>query len=166
MTEVKNTILEVWHDEATNTFLDTICKQQERMITLPNRQTIRNYMDSLDISYQDIRSHRNIPTPSFCIYANGSMIKDSGTWTNIRKYLANREYRLKFQEPGIIETPLRKCSICHRTDHPLGLCPFLEIQNWNGPTKAYDLPLLDLEGRGYDPVNFRDRFRLRNSHYP
>ena len=95
-TEVKNAILEVWHNEAMNTFLDTICEQQEGMTYLPNRQTIWNYMDSLEISYQDIRSCGNIPMPSFCIYTNRSMIKDSSTWTTIRKYLANREYKLKF----------------------------------------------------------------------
>ena len=165
-TEVQNAILEVWHDEETNAFINTICKQQRGPKTTTDRLAICNFMDTLTVVYQDIRTRGNIPTPSFCIYTDGNMINDSSTWITLRKYLWNREYRLKFQEPRTNEIPSRHCGICHSTDHLSGLCPFPDIQGWNGPTKAYDPLLMDIEGRRNEQLNTRDRFRQRLSHYP
>ena len=116
-TEVQNAILEVWHDEETNAFIDTVCMQQREPKTTTDRLAICNFMDMLIVVYQDIRTRGNIPMPSFCIYTDGNTINNSSTWINLRKYLGNREYRLKFQEPRMNKIPSRHCGICHGVDH-------------------------------------------------
>jgi len=160
MEQLEKTIEEVWHDEATFTFLKTICEQVPVETQKQAEQTLLAFIDSMRVTQLDTKNKGDIPAPSFCVYASGNIINEESTWCRLRNYLASREYKIKFQDPGIVYIPHRPCSLCHGADHPRGLCPFPQKKGWNGPTGKIDSPLIDLERRS-DTTSFRDRNRAK-----
>ena len=155
--EVYQAIHEVWHDETTGAFLDTICNEIPDESRDEAERTLLSFINSMWTTILDTRHRGNIPAPTFCIYASGDIIGDNETWCRLRNYFTAREYKIKFQDPGNNKIPQRTCSICQGVDHPRGLCPFPAVKNWNGPTRNEDPSLEEPERRGRESMTFRDR---------
>ena len=81
-----------------------------------------------------IKESGNIFAPRFNIYANGSLILQEAVWKRLRNYLAGRVYTSLLLDTGTTEVAPYLCGICHSVDHPRGLCPFPNIEGWNGPS--------------------------------
>ena len=133
--EVSNAVKKVWNDSASRMFLQSICLNHP--VSLQNQISLilQKFIDTLKIDRLDTKLRGNTIAPIFNIYANGSLIGDDSTWSQIRSYYATRTYALQAQDPAITVIAPFKCGICHAADHPRGLCPFPTIDGWNGPKR-------------------------------
>ena len=125
--EVLTTILEVWHDNKTNSFLLTICKQPGNSDVAIMLETLIDFTNTMWTAKIDTRERGNILAPMFKVFMPGALILDTCTWCCLRNYLASRSYSIQHQGPGTSIKPSKTCTICHGADHPRGLCPFPNV---------------------------------------
>jgi hypothetical protein len=135
ISEVYNTVKEVWHDPTSLEFLQTICQnfsgpRKDHEITM-----LQQFISSLKVERLDTKLRGNTIAPIFNVYANGPLIYSDNTWSQIRTFLTSRTYALQAQDIGTTVVAPFRCSICHAIDHPRGLCPFPVVEGWNGPKR-------------------------------
>lgn len=133
--EVRRTVYETWHDEASFTFLQTIYQHFPENVKEQASHALQAFTNSLKVSRLDTKLPGNTLAPVFNVYADGPLIGNDNTWSQIRAFLASREYTPQTQDPGTTIIAPYRCSICHAADHPRGLCPFPIIPGWNGPKR-------------------------------
>ena len=131
--EVFAVILDTWHDNETNSFLLSICEQAGNPEVAIMHEMLMDFTDAVWMAKIDTRERGNILAPSFRVFTPGALIPNACTWCHLRKYLASRSYSIQHQSPGTSIKPSKMCTICHGTNHPRGLCPFLNVTGWNGP---------------------------------
>jgi hypothetical protein len=149
-TQVSNMVKKVWNDHASLTFLKSIAYKHPENLRDAILHVLQQFIDSLKVDRLDVKLRGNTIAPNFNIYANGSLIGDDGTWSQIRSYYASCIYSLQAQDPAITVVAPFKCGICHAADHPRGLCPFPIKDGWNGP-KRRDPVLGGFGGAGPGP---------------
>jgi hypothetical protein len=132
---VRNTVREMWGDETTSKFINDGIQALDKELHNSATETITAFMDSMWVTRLDTRDRGSALKPTFNIYANGTIINDVRSWTNIRTHLANRNYHSSRLGQGHVETTPRHCGLCHGVDHPKGLCPFPAIEDWRGPKR-------------------------------
>ena len=125
-----------------------ICNKIPKKLKEEAGKTLLNFVNSMWVTIFDTRLQGNIPAPSFYVYMSENIINKIKTWCHLRNYFASKKYKIIFQNPENNKIPQCTCGICHRADHPRGLCPFSNIQNWNGLIRNKDPPLKELEGEG------------------
>jgi hypothetical protein len=128
-------VLSTWNNETTTNFLTRIA---DKSADTENgreliKQTVKRFLDSMWLTTLDIRRRGNALDPHFNVYAKGNTICGTNTWSELRRFLANREYIDPTQGKGVIKIAPFHCAICHAADHPRGLCPFPTTKGWNGP---------------------------------
>lgn len=116
--EVFRLVHEAWHDESTNAFMDAICAQFSKNSHTMARETLSNFIDSMWIPTLDTKLCRNMLALSYCIFTSGNLIDEEMTWENIRNFLASRQYKLQYQNPGKVLIPKNTYTLCHSADHP------------------------------------------------
>lgn len=124
----------VWHDDETESFLDTITESFPRGERANAKQAISRFIASMWVTLLPVKQSGNILAPQFNVYANGSLILRQAVWTRLREYLADRVYASSLLGNGTTEITPFHCGICRSVDHPMGLCPFPDIKGWNGPS--------------------------------
>lgn len=133
--QVRKAVNEVWHDITSRAFLHSLCRNFPETPRNEMIATFQLFTDSLKVARLDTKLRGNTIAPIYNIYANGSLITDDNTWSQIRAFYASRTYSLQAQDPGITVVAPFRCSICHAADHPRGLCPFPTVEGWNGPKR-------------------------------
>jgi hypothetical protein len=132
---IKTAVKETWNDEHTTNYLESVTLKsadtEEDRETI--RQMFRSFLDSMWITYLDIRTRGNALEPHFNVYAKGDLIRGTNTWTDLRRHLASRSYADPTQGQGTIKLTPFHCAACHVIDHPRGMCPFPALDGWNGP---------------------------------
>ena len=131
--EVFAAILDTWHNNETNSFLLSICKQAGNPEVAIMYEMLMDFADAVWTEKIENREMGNILAPSFRVFAPGALIPNAHTWCHLRNYLASRSYSIQHQSPGTSIKPSKVCTICYGADHPRGLCPFLNVMGWNGP---------------------------------
>jgi hypothetical protein len=127
-------VSKVWNDKETKNFITCEVNSTHTENKKLTEETLIHLIKSLKVTHLKIKSQGNSLTPHFNIYTNGKATTDEELWANLRTYLASRVYTLLLQGTGkVIKAPFN-CGACHGVDHPRGLCPFLSIKGWNGPT--------------------------------
>lgn len=94
-------------------------------------QSMANSARSEPLSF---RTPGGAPSPRWNIYVT-SPTSRIGAWTKIKEYVDELIYPSTLSGTGTIRK-LFHCTICHSRNHPRGLCPFPDIQGWNGPQHA------------------------------
>jgi len=131
---VRQLILETWQSAETQTFLDMIIAAAPPNETNNTKQSLRIFISSLTVTLLEYRDNSGGIKPHFNIYADSSQISDFNVWTQLRTFLAERNYATSMLGTGITRAGMFDCGICHSSDHPRGLCPFPDIPGWNGPS--------------------------------
>jgi len=109
---------------------------------------IQSFLTSVSIKRLKFKTKGGINAPHFNIYADGNFILDDDIWVHLRESLAMLPYAASMQGLGTTEIPHTPCAICHGIDHPTGMCGFLKVVGWNGPTpKTITLATQQNEGR-------------------
>jgi hypothetical protein len=98
------------------------------------QHTLEDFLNSLDVKHLDINEKKGVLAPMFNVYANAKHIHDPEVWGKLHHTLATQQYHSTMLEQGTICLAPFNCRICHRIDHPSGLCPFLNVTNWKRPT--------------------------------
>lgn len=130
---VRRIVHSVWHDDATETFINSIVEDFPQGKLANASQAISRFIDSMRVKLLPVKESGNILAPRFNVYANGSLITQEAVWKRLRNYLAGRIYASLLLDTGTTEVAPYLCGICHSVDHPRGLCPFPDIEGWNGP---------------------------------
>lgn len=125
----------VWHDDATESFLNSIIEDSTQDERANTNQAISRFIASMQVKLLPVKATGNILAPRFNVYANGSPMITQAAWKRLRNYLTDRVYASPMLGNGIAELAPYRCGICCGVDHPMGLCPFPDIEGWNGPKK-------------------------------
>jgi len=97
---------------------------------------IKLFIKSMWVEMLETKGQGDVQKPTFNVHTNGNHINDSNAWSNIRTHLAGRSYHnIKFGHGKNLITP-NHCGLCHRVDHPRGMCPFPELNDWKGPRET------------------------------
>ncbi|KAF8271711.1 hypothetical protein EI94DRAFT_515900 [Lactarius quietus] len=133
---VYQVVQSVWHDDATGSFLNSIIEDMPQGERRTNAdQAISRFINSMWVTLLPIKESGNILAPRFNVYAKGSLIRQEAVWKRLRTYLADRVYASLLLDTGTTKVAPFHCGVCRGVDHPTGLCPFPDIEGWNGPTK-------------------------------
>jgi hypothetical protein len=117
-------------------------------------KSIQLFKDSMWVELLVTKGQGGLQRPTYNMHMNGDFINDTNAWSNICTHLANRNYHSSKFGHGQTLIALNHCGLCHRADHPQGLCPFPEIDSWLGPnnTDTYHQKL--------------DRYTHNSGHFP
>ena len=74
-----NTIEKVWHDQASQTFLQTLYQNLPRNLQEQAIQILQHLVNSLEVTKIDTRLPGNIYAPTFNIYTDGQNIQNDNT---------------------------------------------------------------------------------------
>jgi hypothetical protein len=132
--DVLQIVQNVWHDETTEAFLNSLVNSAPLPDSRKMATSLPKFINSLSVARLDAKGRGDTLQPRFNIYAEGSIIGDDKTWTQVRSFLANRTYATQLLGLGTIKVSPFHCTLCHGVDHPRGLCPFPDIVGWNGPS--------------------------------
>ncbi|KAF8447493.1 hypothetical protein L210DRAFT_985643 [Boletus edulis BED1] len=88
-------------------------------------------LDSLRVTFLDVKLSGNVPAPRFNIFAE-LPTEDPKAWHEIHDLLEKMIYTNPLHGTAA-RAPLRPCAICHCVTHPRGLCPFPRLDEWHGP---------------------------------
>ena len=146
----------VWHDDATESFINSIAEDVPPGKRANASQATSRFIDSMRVKLLPIKESGNILAPRFNVYANGSLILEEAVWKRLRNYLAGRVYTSLLLDTGTTEVAPYLCGICHSVDHPRGLCPFPNIEGWNGPNGPRRRRTIEnARGRGPRSITYR-----------
>lgn len=114
----------------------------------PARTAYENSLDTLAISFLDIRGPGGIPTPVFRLHLD-LLVDDITAFCAMRDVLHQADWRDSFHGPGRLITPSGStCGICHGSDHPRGLCPYPDLPGWMGPRRTPEAAPAPAAGAG------------------
>ena len=127
------TVKGVWDSQNTKKFtsellLDTPPTERGKVSL-----KIDNLLASMSILRLDIKETGSTLHPHFNVYAGSTTFSSDKVWTKLRAYLFTAAYVSAIQGCATLENIPFHCSSCHGVDHPRGLCPFPNLQGWNGP---------------------------------
>ena len=92
---------------------------------------IRDMIHSVRSELLDLKAQGGTSSPRWNIYVTSPTSKVVA-WSKIQKYVYTLTYPSSLSGTGVCRN-LFTCEICHSYTHPRGLCPFPNIQGWNGP---------------------------------
>lgn len=95
---------------------------------------IQKMIDSVRSELLDFRSPGGAPSPRWNIYVTSPTTRIAA-WPKLQEYMYELTYPSILSGTGIPRS-LFVCTLCHSSNHPRGLCPFPDIQGWNGPQHA------------------------------
>ena len=133
---VRQVVHSVWHDDTTRTFLDSVVEDFPQGERANANQALSRFIASMWVTLLPIKQTGNILAPRFNVYANGSLILQEDIWKRLRSFLADRVYASLLLDTATTEVAPYRCGLCRSVDHPMGLCPFPNIEGWNGPNSA------------------------------
>jgi len=133
---VRDYIYEIWHDENTALYFQEVILTMEEDSRTIAYQAILSFLESMWIDCLETKGPGGAVQPTFNVFADGSIIDNNHTWSNIRTYLANHSYHSSRLGQGRAVIALNHCGLCHGADHPKGMCPFPMIDGWKGPRKG------------------------------
>ena len=125
----------VWESEDTLNHIDILLNEVPLNIRSSVGQDLERIICTMYIDRLDIKDPGNTLAPRFNIYADCTNFTYDKIWTKLRHYLQNRPYTSPLEDQSkTVQIPFR-CTCCHGVDHPRGLCPFPDLENWNGPKR-------------------------------
>lgn len=101
---------------------------------LQAQSAVRDMANSARSEPLNFRTPGGAPSPRWNIYVTPPTSRIAA-WTKIKEYVDELIYPSTLSGTGIV-CKLFYCTICHSHNHPRGLCPFPDIQGWNGPQHA------------------------------
>lgn len=135
MNDVFEMVRRVWDSQTTKNFVS------ELLLDSPARERgkigleIEHLLTSMSLLRLDIKETGSTLHPRFNIYADCASFSDNKVWTKLRAFLFTTVYISAIQGRATLEKIPFRCSCCHGVDHPRGLCPFPNLQGWNGPKR-------------------------------
>lgn len=125
----------VWESNETlnhiDTLLDDVPPEERDSVS----QDLERIILSMYIDRLDIKEAGSTLAPHFNVYADCTNFTYIKLWTKLRLFLQKRAYTSPIEDQSkTVQIPFR-CSCCHGVDHPRGLCPFPDIEKWNGPKR-------------------------------
>ncbi|KAF7797904.1 hypothetical protein EIP86_009110 [Pleurotus ostreatoroseus] len=95
-------------------------------------------VSSLRVSFLDVRGRFGVPNPHFRIYLD-LPVDNHASFSAIRDIFLRGPWHDSFAGVGRFNIVHGStCGLCHGSDHPRGLCPFLSVPGWQGPGAAPD----------------------------
>ena len=135
MHDVFDMVKRVWNSQATKNFVSELVldstPSERGKVTLE----IEHFLASMTIFRLDIKEVGNTLHPRFNVYADCDTFSNDKTWSKLRSFLFTTTYISAIQGRATLEKIPFRCSCCHGVDHPRGLCPFPNLQGWNGPKR-------------------------------
>ncbi|KAF7789087.1 hypothetical protein EIP86_000020 [Pleurotus ostreatoroseus] len=115
--------------------LDIAAEEDEDIARDTDRTVFKKkILDSLQVSFLDIKIPGGTATPEFNVYARLPIEKHKG-FLRARSILTSAVWRGAFLgRAGFREPYAHWCLLCHGADHPRGLCPLPTTPGWLGPT--------------------------------
>ena len=110
---------------------------------------IQDMIQSVRSELLDLKAQGGTSSPRWNIYVTSPTSKIIA-WSKLQKYVCTLTYPSALNGTGVCRN-LFTCEICHSHNHPRGLCPFPNIQGWNGPQhseRMTDAPPAKHPGRG------------------
>ncbi|KAH9016459.1 hypothetical protein EDB84DRAFT_1443119 [Lactarius hengduanensis] len=149
--DIEAIIKRVWTDKLTRDFIVTVTNDHPEDEREQVYNALANLTSTLHLTRLDIKQPGDLLIPQFNVYAKGREAINLGVWPRVRKFLAGRTYSGSMMGTGITSISPYHCGICHSVDHPRGLCPFPEVDGWNGPKRRNEKGKAQPRGRGIGP---------------
>ena len=92
---------------------------------------IQDMIQSVRSELLDLKAQGGTSSPQWNIYVTSPTSRVIA-WSKIQKYIYTLTYPSSLSGTGVCRN-LFTCKICHSYNHPRSLCPFPNIQGWNGP---------------------------------
>ncbi|KAF8268513.1 hypothetical protein EI94DRAFT_1800329 [Lactarius quietus] len=128
-------VYNVWHDAETTTFVHNIINTAPEGEQPTLNYAIRTFLDTPTITCLNIKERGCGLTPCLNVHTDGAIIIHHTIWLDLCQFLADCIYFTPLIGQGKVITNPYSCGICHSVEHPKGMCPFLNIKGWNGPSK-------------------------------
>ena len=164
----KEMIRRVWDSQAMKNFthrllLDTPPSKRGK-VTLE----VEHLLETMSILHLDIKEVGSTLHPQFNIYtdiyADCANFSNDKAWSRLRSFLFTTAYIHAIQGHMTLEKIPFCCSCCHSVDHPRSLCPFPNLQGWNGPKRDGDLTQCRNWGSPF-PNRCAQRQRFQQLHF-
>jgi hypothetical protein len=123
----------VWRNEESTTFLTSLVESFPLSDRRKVASSLQNFIDSMYVERLDVKERGDTLCPRFNILTDSSIVCDDRTWARTRSFLSKRTYAHDLIGHGITDNTPFNCTLCHGINHPRGLCPFPDIEGWNGP---------------------------------
>ena len=133
--EVRKMVSTVWQKETTRSAIQDIVTSFTATMPQSPQPDIDAFLASLWVVYLEFRLPGGLLTPQFNIFAKGNFFQDHDMWIKVRGLLSRLLYSSNLLGgTGIPKAAIHHCNVCHGADHPRGMCPFLALDGWKGPS--------------------------------
>jgi hypothetical protein len=154
---VCDAVINKWQDDQAQTFFQLIPQDMQLDAAAPPVLDIKGFIASVEIARLDTKEKGDKVKPHFNVYADSSLISTPRVWSQVRDFLASRDYTSTRIGSGKTIIAPNNCGICHSVDHPRGLCPFPKLPGWNGPFRSFDFQRNTNDGRRQGPPTMPNR---------
>ena len=134
--EVYKVVYKVWHNDKSEKFITLITNSVPGADHSTTETNLCIFIALMYMNHLNIKGTGNTLTPQFNIYTNGSVIHNDQTWAHICAFFAGRSYEDQLLSQASTVVYPFNCSLCQSINHPCRLCPFPEIEGWNGPQRC------------------------------
>ena len=131
---VRGMVLNTWQNREAIIAMKEAIRVTDNETRATSIQNLEEFLNSMEVKRLDMKEKKGILAPRFNVYAKADFIQDPDTWETLRHILASQQYHSTMLGRGTVRLTPFNCRICHGVDHPSGLCPFLDIEGWKGPT--------------------------------
>ena len=131
---VREMVLRTWQKREPLLAVKAIIQATNNDAHATSLDDLESFLNSMVVERLDMKEKKGILAPRYNVYANANFIQDPDTWEALRHTLATQQYHSTMLGCGTVRLTPFNCRVCHGVDHPSGLCPFLDIEGWKGPT--------------------------------
>ena len=135
MKEIHPIVQSVWENEDTKDFTESLLADIPLTERNQTRQELEAILNSMYLECLDTKDAGSTLAPRFNVHADCVNFQYSKLWSKLRTYLIGRTYTSPLESQSKTEQIPFRCSCCHGVDHPRGLCPFPNLDGWNGPKR-------------------------------
>ncbi|TFY52946.1 hypothetical protein EVJ58_g9728 [Rhodofomes roseus] len=103
----------------------------------PIKDAFRSIVESIKVRVMPRKLSKGTPNPLFVIYCDPPTLNARG-WTTFREAVLRQPFGMVGGAAAIVFTEEFRCTLCHSTDHKVGLCDLPKLEDWYGPRPAED----------------------------
>jgi hypothetical protein len=133
---MRDMVLNAWQNKETLIVVKESAQTTDTDPPMTDVYALEEFLNSMEVKRLNVKEKKGALSPHFNVYTNSKHIQDHNIWGKIQHILASRQYYSTMLGRGTTSIAPFNCGICHRVNHPHGLCPFPEVAGWNGPTQC------------------------------
>lgn len=130
---IRDMVLDTWLDDESCIFFQLTPQPTNSPEHSNISPILEDLVNSIQVEQLPTKDEGGILAPVFHILASSPRIPNHQVWSQIRNFLAKRNYEASLEGSATIRVAPFDCTLCHGISHPRGLCPFTKIIGWNAP---------------------------------